>query len=503
MRFSRRDVMGLVAPFCAAAMPTPAAFAQRAHDPRHGESQMVQTRIGRLGFELGMPTHDTVAKLYDEMDFQRAVQCYLWATPIVGMQGVREALADNAGAVAGDLVVVEGYRDVSVMLGSNLTTPYFFVALDLAASGPVVMEYPAGATGSSLIDWWDRPIADLGLAGADKGEGATLIIVGPGQEVPRDVPATSRVLTSRTFGVLLFGRVLEPDGQKARAMLGELRAYPHSRRAEAPRTRLLRFRKDGTLTGMGHPRGMAYWRRLANALRSEVVEDRDRFFAAMLKPLGIEKGQAFAPTHRQQALLDEAAVVGEAMARAAAFDKRFPRMRYRDDAQWEFLIPPDMDFAQDVGDSTLFEERTAFFYEVMGASQAVLTTTPGVGSAYLSAYHDRDGHALDGGRRYRLHVPANPPAKLFWSVTLYDAQTRCLVQNPRQIADRSSRQDLLKNPDGSVEIVFGPAPRAGREKNWIPTEPGKAWFAYFRLFGPLEGYFDRSWRLGDIEMMAG
>jgi hypothetical protein len=178
-------------------------------------------------------------------------------------------------------------------------------------------------------------------------------------------------------------------------------------------------------------------------------------------------------------------------------------MRYRDDAHWEFLIPPSMDFEQDVPNSTLFEERTAFFYEVMGASQAVVTRTPGIGSAYLSAYHDRDGHALDGGRYYRLPVPSNPPAKLFWSVTAYDVDTRCLIQNPQQIADRSSRQDLVRNADGSVDIFFGPKiPPAELEMNWIPTVPGKAWFTYFRLFGPLDSYFDRSWRLPDIEAVA-
>jgi hypothetical protein len=103
---------------------------------------------------------------------------------------------------------------------------------------------------------------------------------------------------------------------------------------------------------------------------------------------------------------------------------------------------------------------------------------------------------------YRLHVPSNPPAKQFWSVTLYDADTRAIVQNPEQIADRGSRQPgLVKNSDDSVDLYFGPKAPKGFDANWIPTTPGKAWFAYFRLYAPLEAYFDRSWALPDIESL--
>src|SRR5207245_1163230 len=127
--------------------------------------------------------------------------------------------------------------------------------------------------------------------------------------------------------------------------------------------------------------------------------------------------------------------------------------------------------------------------------------TPGVGQAYFSAYRDSNGHAFDGGKNCRLHVPPNAPVKQFWSVTLYDIETRLLIQNKEQIADRSSRQDLLKNADGSVDLYFSPSAPKGFEKNWIPTVPGRAWFTYFRLYGPLEAYFDKSWPLPDIQIV--
>jgi hypothetical protein len=125
---------------------------------------------------------------------------------------------------------------------------------------------------------------------------------------------------------------------------------------------------------------------------------------------------------------------------------------------------------------------------------------PGLSTAYLGAYKDDDGEWLDG-RSYRLRVTPNPPIKLFWSVTGYDADTRALILNDQKIADRSSRIDLRKNDDGSVDIYCGPNAPSGFEKNRIPTVEGKNWFAYFRFYRPTEPYFGRSWPLSDFERM--
>jgi hypothetical protein len=186
------------------------------------------------------------------------------------------------------------------------------------------------------------------------------------------------------------------------------------------------------------------------------------------------------------------------MAKANAFDKRFAGARYRPDAHWDYVIMVDP--LQDLPGFSQLDERAAYTYEAVLMSQAMVTKTPGQGSTYLASYRDSGGSAFDGASTYRMHVPPNPPAKQFWSVTLYDLSTRCLIQNKEQLADRSSRQpDLLKNADGSVDLYFSPAAPKGFEKNWIPTVPGQAWFAYLRLYAPTEAYFDKSWALPDIE----
>jgi hypothetical protein len=475
--------------------PTAAGTGQGA-----GTRAAVDAQAGALEFELGMPTARTVDSLYQALDHQSAVMSYLWAIPIVGMESARQMLVDNAGARSGDFVRVSGYRDVSAMLGSNVTTPYVFAFFDLSRQ-PLVLHYPPGATAGSLIDWWDRPLCDVGMTGPDAGQGAVFVLLGPGQQAPGELPAGAHLLRSRTFKVLLFCRGLDADLARAETVFSALRVHPPGQRPAASKTRLLRFKPEGELTSMAHPRGLAYWQRLANALRGEPVEDRDRFFAALLAPLGIGADRPFAPDARQQAVLEKAAIVGEATAKAIAFRKRIPGMRYRPDTHWEYLIAPGFDNAQDVPGGTLFEERTAFFYEVTGTSAAVLTRTPGVGAAYLAAYYDAKAAPFDGARSYRLRVPADVPARLFWSVTLYDTQTRGLIRNAQQIVDRSSRQDLAKNADGSVDIVLGPTPAPGLEKNWIPTAPGHSWYVYFRLFGPLAAYFDRTWVLPDIQAL--
>ena len=130
----------------------------------------------------------------------------------------------------------------------------------------------------------------------------------------------------------------------------------------------------------------------------------------------------------------------------------------------------------------------------------MLTETPGFGQRYIAAYQDKDGGLLDGGKSYRLHVPPNPPAKDFWSVTAYDEATRSFVVSPTKHTDLSSRKpDLAKNADGSVDVYFGPAEPKGHEKKWVQTVPGKGWFAYFRFYAPTEAFFDKSWALLDIE----
>jgi hypothetical protein len=147
------------------------------------------------------------------------------------------------------------------------------------------------------------------------------------------------------------------------------------------------------------------------------------------------------------------------------------------------------------------DERTSWFYEAVGVSVGMMGRAVGVGQVYLEAAKDSQGRWLDGGKTYRLRVPKDVPVAQFWSVTVYDNETRCFVKTGVP-PDRSSRDAIVTNADGSVDLSFGPAAPDGMPgSNWIKTLPGKGWFSYFRLYGPTQPYFNRSWVLSDIEMI--
>ena len=464
-------------------------------------AQTVETRIGKLDFDHGVPTPQTVTKLYDEMDFQRACQLYLCGLPAVTAAQSRLYIPFVSGAQESrDVVMFEGYRNLSGLLTANVTTHYVGGGLDLATHGPTVVEIPAGLIAGSAMDGRERPLTDFGITGPDQGKGARYLFVGPGQETP-DAPPDAVVVHSPTLTVPFYYRALDPDPVKAEALKKGVRVYPWSQRSNPPATRYLTPDSEKILQMPTLPGGLEYWERVASFINQEPVENRDRFFVAMLKPLGIEKGKPFRPDERQKKILTEAAFVGEAMAKANDFAKRLPDSRYRPDAQWDYVIV--LDPVQDLADYSQLDERAAYFYEGIFITKAMKTKTPGVGQAYLGGYRDKDGHALDGANTYHLRVPPNPPAKQFWSITLYDVDTRALIQNKEQIADRSSRMaDLVKNADGSVDLYFGPKAPKGFENNWIPTVPGRAWFCWFRLYAPLEAYFDKSWLLPDFEKVS-
>jgi hypothetical protein len=244
---------------------------------------------------------------------------------------------------------------------------------------------------------------------------------------------------------------------------------------------------------------MHFWEQLAAVIQREPLEDRDRFFMAMLRPLGIEKGKPFQPDARQTKILTEGAFVGESMVKALAFDARVPNALYRPDANWSYYVL--FDPMQDLANYSQLDERAGYFYTGLGVTKGMLSQTVGVGSAYLGSFRDTEGHAFDGAKSYHLHVPPNVPAGQFWSITIYDVNTRSIILNKEQRAILGSRDDLVKNADGSVDLYFAPTAPKGFEKNWVQTVPGQSWFTLFRFYAPLDPFFAKSWALPDIEQV--
>jgi hypothetical protein len=399
------------------------------------------------------------------------------------------AHTEQLGAENGQAVFLESYKDRLGGLTYNATTPYVLPFIDLA-EGPWVVVMPEAEVRGAAHDMWQVAITRM-------TEPGKYLFVGPGQEVPKDAEAQGyTVAKSPSMNLLVGIRLMATDEAQRLADLEAIQVYPYAER-DNPKPRGY-IRPEGKPWMAAAPKGLAYFERLAEWLEKEPVAERDRFFMAMLKPLGIEKGKPFEPAAEQKAILTEAALVGEAMAKANDFSKRLEDAHYMDGSQWEFATVSPPDQRREYYDE--LDGRAAWFYEAVTNDPAMHGQKTGKGQVYLAAYKDTDGDWLDGGRNYKLHVPADAPAETFWSVTAYELSTRTLINNAYEIADRSSRMDLDLNPDGSVDIYFGPdEPEDDKAKNWIPTEAGRAWFPYFRLYSPKQAFMDRSWVLPDIE----
>ena len=276
-------------------------------------TKTLNTRIGKLAFHhdfaKGYPTKETVEKLYDERDFQRACQAYLWGLPAVAFAQMQYGQS-TFGAVNGVLAEDIHFDDKLGILTPNATTPYYLAFAELSA-GPLVVELPAGVRGGTL-DAWQRSLPD-------SEKPARYLIVGPGQKPPVDV-AGFEVRQSPTVNLMMGLRLTTSDPKEAQAQLAKFRVYPYAQRDNPPPTKIV-SPKGKKWPGI-QERGMGYWKRLNEVIQREPVEERDRFFHEMLKPLGIEKGKRFAPNARQKRLLTEAALVGE-VEQPGKLDERF------------------------------------------------------------------------------------------------------------------------------------------------------------------------------------
>ncbi|WP_083195926.1 DUF1254 domain-containing protein [Flavobacterium piscis] len=458
-------------------------------------SASVSTSGTEIKMDGELPSKESIPKLFDEMDFQQATQCYLWGLPIVAFAEWQQQQYKTFNATSNDLILYNNYNDRLGILTANATTPYIVSFIDLAANGPTVIEMPAGHTAGGLADFWQREQAVIGEMGPDKGKGGKYILVPP---TMKDFKAAGYfIVPCNTVNVFFGFRTLDPDPKVTETLLKQVKIYPYDKRANPTATRVISPPAGKKWLGI-QPSGIAYWERLHAILQNEPVEDRDRFFMAWLINLGIEKGKPFNPDERQKKILIAAAEKGQQMAMANSFEKRFKDVKHWPDKKWDYVMIIK-DPSQHADNYDEFFERTSYFYEAVTYSKAMITKIPNVGQAYLGSYFDNTGNWLDGGKNYTLNVPANPPAVNFWSITIYDVATRCLIDNPQKNADLSSRKDLIKNADGSVDLYFGPKAPAGKEKNWVQTLPGKHWFTYMRFYGPTQAYFDKSWKMDDIK----
>lgn len=469
---------------------------ETAQQPRLAGDERIETPFGTVHLEHTFPTDESSDLLFDLMDAQRAAQAYLWSLPLVGFLIFREQQAEVFGATEfGDFVVYDSLRERRGIVTANLTTPYI-VNFTSLADGPVLIDYPAGPTAGAVLDFWQRPVCDLGLTGPDEGRGGGYFVLGPHHDPAQYAGSDRFVVRSETVNVLIGLRVLSTDPDAMTASREGLRLY---RVGGEPAP--ARFIEGVDAEWRATPRrGLAYWEDLALILGEEPVRQVDKVMMAMLAPLGIAKGRPFAPDERQERILAEAAVVGELMLRNLQVNPRYTTP-YWDGTSWYKSF--DFDTSQETESMLQIDERGTWFYEAITSSKGMVHPTPGAGQVYMTTKRDNRGRLLRADRTYRLHVPPDVPAAQFWSLTLYSEDTRRPYDNGgteiRSISLDSRDTQLQYDDDGSIDLYVGPQVPVGHESNWMKTVDEDGWFVYFRLYAPTEPFFDKAWALGDFE----
>jgi hypothetical protein len=449
------------------------------------------------------PRELTSSELGKRTIHRRAVEAVIWGMPIVNFDLMYQA-AVRLGAAFNQIVYWSRLLDwKNQTLTPNPNAIYLMPFFNTKAVGPVVLEIPPADQGSingNIDDAWQTALEDVGPAGIDKGSGGKCLILPPGHQ--DKVPDGYIPLPSRTYtGLGLLRSILkggsEADLAKAVAYGKRIKLYPLSQAANPPPTTFIDAIDavfDSTI-----PYDVRFFKSLARMVQTELWMERDRAMIDQLKSIGIEKGKPFNPDAKTQQILNDAAQEAHAFLDEIYESAYSPP--YFDGTHWALPIWREVVDGQ----STCFAKPDVYPIDGRGAAYSMAFIGAkhlGAGQYYLMAMKDKEGQPLKGADTYRLTVPANVPVKQYWSVTAYDRDTHALIRNVPRATRSSQNLDLKKNADGSVELYFGPKAPAGKESNWVPTDPQGGFELMLRLYGPERALFDKTWKLHDVEQIA-
>ena len=455
----------------------------------------VDTRFGTLRFFDGVPDQASTEKIYDSLDYQRAVQAYLLALPVVNQAANRAAILAMGPANTTVPIWEQLVDSRTVELTANNNTPYTWFWIDLR-NGPLVIEAPPKVLGL-VNDIWYHWNGDIGFTGPDHGEGGKYLLLPPGYK--GDVPSGYFVVRPGSFSVWVAWRSFVVDGNPKPGVdlvKKATKIYSLAQAANPPSINFVDM--SGKPFNMVGRADYAFWEMLNQVVQDEPTDTVDATTLGFWASIGIQKGKPFAPDARMRKILTEAAAAGDATARALGFRVREKEAYFFDDRNWKRPFIGGYRFEWQPGVANL-SASAMFFFLATGVTPAMDTKIVGEGSTYPWTAEDADNNPLDGGKTYRLHLPPNIPVRTFWSVIVYDTQTRSMLQTDQQFPSVSSQnKGVQANADGSVDVYFGPKTPPGKESNWVQTIPGKAWFTILRLYGPLEPWFKQSWRPDDI-----
>lgn len=423
----------------------------------------------------------------------KATSAYEYALPIVAVQQWRKGIEQEANL--GDWLVYTSYNSKVPILTANTTTPYVISLIDLKESN-YYLELPAGPLGGMIIDIYQSPQTDLGVVGPDKGKGGKYLLLGPETPEPESHDADF-VIKSKSNLVFLGTRIIGLEGNEYEKVLRAHKLYKVGEKAE---TKFVNASENPKWMGF-QPHGMEFWNDLSDVMQNEPVTGRNRVIMTQLRDLGMVKDQPFQPNKLQTDILTESEKLGNAIAMVNTFSRESYKEKHWPDRSWLYIL--NMEHLDHMHPNYWeIKEIASYTYEAVTTSTAMVLKQIGKGSKYLGAYTDNHGDWLDGKNTYEVIIPKDAPASQFWSITVYDNDTRCIINNSVKRADVSSVMNGVKvEKDGSTKVIIGPKAPKGYENNWIQSNAQKGFFAYLRLYGPLEPFYDKSWKMPNIKKM--
>jgi hypothetical protein len=549
MRITGRHLLASAA--VAGALSVTVVLAQTAPPipPSINTPDKVESGIGTLQYKDGAPSKETVAKAYDYLDLMHGVEAFVNAYQGASVSAIFKGMED-AGVPNNTALIFSELMDAkSLFLTANADTIYFWVNLD-ATKGPMVVETPPLSLGV-VDDMWFQWVTDFGLPGPDRGEGGKYLFVPP--DYKGELPGGGYyVQKMRTTRATMLGRsFLEKDDPKPVVALIKktLKIYPYlpggygtsigsalegkATLARTPDHKLdwafLRpeepvkfFEGSGKVLNTVPPSDFSYFEMLNDLVQKEPVGALDPEIMGSLAAIGIAKGKPFNPDARMKRILTDAAAIGNAAARTLNFKWRpsdggyyYPNSTWFNPlflGGYNMETPPPEVSADGVitpypptGARTL-NVRTAMFFGYTFITPAMIMRLTDIGSQYLIQTVDAKGEYFDGSNTYKVTLPKDVPAGKFWSFTVYDNQTRSMLDTPQRYPRAGSQSDpspaAEPDADGSTTIYFAPTQPAGIKRgNWIQTDPKKGWFTILRLYSPLEPFFTKEWRPSEIALV--
>jgi hypothetical protein len=456
--------------------------------------------VGQM-YDGGWPDADELKTVHQAFLLQRAVQSYMMVIPALNVIGLRDGSEAEFGAGYNVLPIWKDRMDSRALVPTpNADVIYSMSYLDLKEHGPLVVYAPPKVIGM-FTDFYQRTLTDVGAAGPDRARGGLYLLLPPDYE--GTVPGGYFTFKSSTYNVFLFFRTVltqgknGPDTKVPVATAEQTRVYPLGSN-EGKRPKMQFPNGSGKRVNFMYPTDFTFWEKLKKWIDYEPVGALPFEVRGMLASLGIVKGQPFEPGPAERKALEEALTLAPKMIYANRITPGFfSRTMYYDD-RYYMNAWSGADANYKMPTFTDIDVRAAYFQYAYSSAPAMVVDTVNHGSKYPNLIRDADGELLDGANTYKLRLPPNIPAALYWAVTLYNATDGTMPETPQLLPSRNQYDKVKTEKDGSIVLWFGPTkPKGVDEKNFIQSIPGRAQLIAVRLYGAGADFYDQTWKPDD------